>query len=193
MLVLQKNLQNVPIMSLQNGSKLGLAQDPIIDPRKLKIVAYHASGPRIHGASVLHTSDIREYGPMGFIVNNADSVMELDDTLVRLQEVIDFNFSLLGKTVVTQNKKKLGKVVDYAVDTESFFIQKIHVAQSVMKNFTSSNLIIARTQIVELNDKFIVVKSGSVQDSVGLAQVLNPFRKASQSLSPSPESMKHQS
>lgn len=187
MLVLQKNLQNVPIMSLQNGSKLGLAQDPIIDPRKLQIVAYHAGGPRIHGSSVLHTSDIREYGPMGFIVNNADSVMELDDTLVRLQEVINFNFALLGKAVVDEHKKKLGKVVDYAVDMESFFIQKIHVAQSVMKNLTSSNLIISRTQIVELNDKFIVVKSGAVHDSVGLTQILNPFRKASQSLSPSPE------
>lgn len=192
MLVLQKNLQNVPVMSLQNGGRLGLAQDPIIDPRKLQVVAYHAAGPRIHGASVLHTSDIREYGPMGFIVNNADSIMELDDTLVRLKEVMGFNFSLLNKAVIDQNKKKLGKVVDYAVETESFFIQKIHIGQSMMKNFTSSNLIISRTQIVELNDKFIVVKSGSVQDSVGLAQVLNPFRKASQPLAPSPESMKRQ-
>jgi uncharacterized protein YrrD len=186
MLLLQKNLENIPIMSLQNGRKLGLAQNPIIDPRKLQIVAYHANGPHIHKASVLHTADIREYGPLGFIVDSADSIMELDEDLIRLNEIIGFNFSLLGKQVVDENKSKLGKVIDYAVDIESFFIQKIHVAQSLVKNLTSSNLIIGRTQIVELNDKFIVVRSGSVHDQAGLMQALNPFRKAQSPLAPEP-------
>lgn len=184
MLVLHKKLENVPIMSLQNGSQLGLAQDPIIDPRKLQIVAYHANGPRIHRASVIHTADIREFGPLGFIVNNADSIMDLDEDLVRLQEVINFHFTLLGKQVVDENKHKLGKVVEYTVDLESFLIQKIHVGQSLLKNITSSNLIINRTQVVELNDKFIMVRSGSTHDPVGLMQAMNPFRKNQNALAP---------
>lgn len=188
MLILHKNIQNVPIMSLQNGSKLGLAQNPIIDPRKLQIIAYFASGPRIHAESVVHTADIREYGPLGFIVDNTDAIMELGEDLVRLHEVINFHFDLIGKQVIDENKRKLGKVVDYAVDIESFLIQKIHVGQSMMKNLTSSNLIIGRAQIVELNDKTIVVRSGANKDQVGLAQALNPFRKTQgSSLTPSPE------
>lgn len=164
-------------MSLQNGGKLGLAQQPIIDPRKLQIIAYYASGPRIHNTSVLHTADIREFGPLGFIVNGADSIMELDDNLVRLKQVIDIRFSLLGKMVIDEKKHRLGKVVEFAIETEGFFIQKIHVGQSVFKNLTSSNLIIHRSQIVELTDHHIVVKSGAVKDSVGLVQAMNPFRR----------------
>lgn len=188
MLVLYKNLENVPIMSLQNGGKLGLAQHPIIDPRKLQIIAYYASGPRIHSESVIHTSDIREYGPLGFIVNNADDIMEVSEDLVRLNEVIGFHFNLIGKMVIDEHKRKLGKVVDYAVDVDSFFIQKIHVGQSMFKNLTSSDLIINRAQIVEMNDRVIVVRSGAVQQQTGLTQVLNPFRKAQSPLTPSAES-----
>ncbi len=165
-------------MSLQSGSELGVAAEPIIDPRKLFIVAYYVSGPRILEQSVLHTQDVREFGPLGFIVDSADTVMTLDEDLVRLQEVIQLKFELLGKIVVDDTKKKLGKVVEYAVESEGFSIQKIHVSQSVMKNITSSNLIIHRTQIIEITDSKIIVKSGTIKEPVGLAQVLNPFRKS---------------
>lgn len=184
MLVLSTQLQNIQFMSLQNGGSLGIASEPIIDPRKLQVVAYHIAGPRIQKPSVVHTSDIREFGPLGFIVDGADSVMDLDEDLVRLQEVIKFNFSLIGKPVFDEQKKKLGKVLEYTLETDGFFVQKLHLSQSVIKNIKASNLIIHRSQIVEINDRKIVVRSGTVQEQVGLAQVLNPFRKSAQGLVP---------
>jgi uncharacterized protein YrrD len=185
MLLLNSQLKDVPVMSLQTGSALGTAQDPIIDPRKLQIIAYYVTGARIQTTSVLHTSDIREFGPLGFIVNGADSIMELDNDLIRLQEVINFKFTLLGKNVVDENKKRLGKVVEYTVESEGFTVQKLHVSQSLVKNFANSNLIIHRSQIVEITDHQIIVKSASVPQPMGLAQVMNPFRKqANQTLSP---------
>lgn len=185
MLLLNSQLTNVPVMSLQTGSALGTAQDPIIDPRKLQIIAYYVQGPRIQTTSVLHTSDIREFGPLGFIVNGADSIMELDDDLVRLQEVINFNFTLLGKYVIDENKKRLGKVIEYTIESEGFTIQKLHVSQSLVKNFSNSNIIIHRSQVIEITDHLIIVQSGSVPQSVGLAQIMNPFRKQpGQTLSP---------
>lgn len=171
-------------MSLQTGSSLGATTDPIIDPRRLQIVAYYLAGPRIQASSVLHTEDIREYGPLGFIVDGADSIMELDDDLIRLKEVINFKFTLLGKTVVDERKKRLGKVVEYTLESEGFTIQKLHVSQSVMKNLTSSNLIIHRSQIVEITDHLIIVRSATLPQAVGLVQALNPFRKSPQNLAP---------
>lgn len=178
MLLLNSQLKNVPIMSLQSGTELGTANDPIIDPRKLQIAAYYVAGPRIQTTSVLHTSDIREFGPLGFIVDSADSIMELDDDLIRLKEVIKLKFTLLGKMVVDERKKRLGKVGEYTLESDAFTVQKIHVSQSMIKNIASSNLIIHRSQIVELTDHLIVVRSGSVPETVGLAQVMNPFRKS---------------
>ncbi len=184
MLLLNTQLINTPVMSLQSGTSLGSVSEPIIDPRKLQVVALRVTGPRILEPSVLHTSDIRELGPLGFIVDGADSIMTLDEDLVRLQEVISLNFSLIGKLVVDDTKKRLGKVVEYTLESEGFTIQKIHVGQSVLKNITNSNLIIHRTQIVEITDREIIVRSATVQDRVGLGQALNPFRKSPSSLAP---------
>lgn len=180
MLVLNTQLQNTPIMSLQNGGQLGTTAEAIIDPRKLQVVAYYAVGTRIQESSVLHASDIREIGPLGIIVDSADNIMQLDEDLVRLQEVIDLKFEIIGLPVVDEQKQKLGKVIEYTLETEGFFIQKIHVSQSLLKNITNSNLIIHRTQIVELTDNYIVVKSSTVQEPLKLTQALNPFRKNQQ-------------
>lgn len=175
-------------MSLQSGSELGKIGQPIIDPRNLSIVAYYVSGPRIQTLSVLHVSDIREFGPLGFIVDSADNIMPLDTDLVRLQEVVSFNFTLLDKPVIDEQKKKLGKVTDYTFDFEQFSIQKIHVSQSVMKNFSNANLIIHRSQIVELTDKEVIVRSATIPVSTGLPQVLNPFRRPSSAMNQSEQS-----
>lgn len=178
MLMLNKSLRDVPVMSLQSGGQLGSTLEPILDPRKLQIHAFYVGGPRIHEESVLHASDIREIGPLGIIVNSADDIMPADDGLVRLKEITELNFQLIGKTVIDDTKKKIGKVAEYSVDSESFFVQKLHVTQSVMKNLTSTSVIIGRTQIIEITDTTIIVRSTSVPASTGLMQFINPFRKS---------------
>ena len=167
-------------MSLQNGGQLGATAQAIIDPRKLQIVAYYATGTRIQEPSVLHAVDIREIGPLGIIVDSADNIMTLDDDLVRLREVVELGFEIIGLAVVDEQKQKLGKVTEYTIETDGFYIQKIHVSQSLLKNITNTNLVIHRTQIVELNDNYIVVKSSTIQEPLKLTQALNPFRKNQQ-------------
>ncbi len=124
MLLLNEQVESVPIMSLQNGGQLGIATEPIIDPRKLQVIAFHVGGPRVNEPSVLHSIDIREIGQLGFIVDSADNIMVIDDSLVRLQEVLNFKFSLIGKTVIDDHKNKIGKVVEYSVESEGMFVQK---------------------------------------------------------------------
>lgn len=169
-------------MSLQTGGQLGSLMQAIIDPRSLQIMAYYVAGPRIHEESVLHTSDIREVGSLGAIVNDANDIMAVDTELVRLREVLSMQFSLIGKAVITDSKQRLGRVSDYAVDSESFKIMKLHVAQSIMRNLGNSALIIGRSQIVEITDEHIVVRSATVQQTTGLMQAINPFRRPKPSL-----------
>ena len=76
---------------------------------------------------------------------------------MRLKEVLDLSFDLIGKPVVTVGKQKVGKVSDYATETETMFVQKIYVAQSILKNFTGGSLSIDRTQINEITPKRIII------------------------------------
>ena len=183
MFVLSTRLLKVPVMSIQTGSPIAYTVEPIIDPRKLHIVAFYCEGSKLtEGANILHTNDIREVSDIGFIVNGSDDIMD-GDGLVRLQEIIDYNFELLGIPIYQDQGGKLGTVSDYIVETESFFISKLHVRRPLLKSFSTSELIIDRAQIIEVTNKRIVVKSAVVKEdqaTEATSQQItfnNPFRK----------------
>jgi uncharacterized protein YrrD len=180
MLVLSEKLLNMPVMSLQTGGRLATTTGVIIDPRKLHVVAYYCEGPMLETSpAVLHTSDIRELSNIGMIVNEAEDITGLDD-LVRLKEIIDFNFELPGIKVIDNHKTKLGKVQNYAVNTANFMVQKLYVQRPLFKSLNDSELVIDRSQIVEVTNDHIVVRAPSVEAreaKPARADFANPFRK----------------
>jgi sporulation protein YlmC with PRC-barrel domain len=175
MLVLKERLVAVPIMSLQTGSEIAQTVQPLIDPRQLTVVAFYCQGPRVDiNPAILHIDDIRESGSLGFIVDSADVLMSPQD-LVRLQQVISFNFSLEGKLVVEENGHKIGKVTNYTTDLRSFYITQLEVQPSVWKSWGTAHVLIGRTQIIEINDQKIVVRSATEPVVAPKKIVENPF------------------
>lgn len=156
----------------------------ILDPRRLNIVAFYCGGPLIDfSPAILHTTDIREFSSIGLIVDSADDIMPPDD-LVRLKEILDYDFNLVGMQVVEEGGHKLGKVGGYTIDSDSFYIVKLQVKPTLLQSFSSAELLIDRTQIREINDNRIVVRKATIKDKVKsnfapLQSIENPFRKAS--------------
>lgn len=180
MLVPIKRFIDTPILSLQTGSELAKTSKPIIDPRKLKIVALRVSGKNLDTVnSVLHPEDIREISDVGLIVDNSDRLMSTEG-LVRLQEVIDFKFELNGIRVEDEKGHKLGTVKDYVVDPDSFIIQQLYVQPPLMRSLSISVLTIRRTQITSINNQRIIVKSTAIKEEPVAETVkvpfVNPFR-----------------
>jgi sporulation protein YlmC with PRC-barrel domain len=110
---------------------------------------------------VLLAQEIRDIVPDGIVVNDHEAMSEPDE-LVRLKEIIALQFELLGKPVITNNRKRLGKVNDYAIDTASLYIQKLYVSQSIMKSLNGGQISIGRSQILEITHKKIVVQEPTV-------------------------------
>ena len=166
-------------MSLQTGAQLAVLEEPIIDPRKLTIVAFYVSGPRLEQTgSLLHVSDIRELSDIGAIVDGSDSLMSTEG-LVRLQEIIDFHFHLNGTKVVDEHGHNLGKVDGYAMEPETYSIQQIYTKPSLLRSFTAATNIIHRSQIVSVTNERIVVKSPTIVEEVkqrAEQAFSNPFR-----------------
>lgn len=159
-----KQFHNMDILSLQTGLKVGVLGDPIINPSNLRIVAFECTSRIDKKQLVVFIDDIRETGRRDIIVDSQDSMMPMDD-LVRLKELREINFQLPGKKVATEKKSTLGKVSDYTVDDQSYFIMKIYVRPTLTKSFISSNMIIDRQQIIEVTDKAIIVKDGSISET----------------------------
>lgn len=156
MLQLSASLLNKSVLSLRTGAPIATVTAPIFNPDNLKIEGFYCTDRFDKRQLILLYQDIRDILPKGYVVNDHDVLVEPED-LVRLKKVIELNFDLIGKQVVTLDKEKVGKVSDYATETETMFVQKIYVAQSILKNLTGGSLSIDRTQINEITPKRIII------------------------------------
>lgn len=161
MFILSSKITNIPIMSVRDGHKIGLAYGPIINPHNLHIDGFYAHSSHYRDTVVLQVEEIREVTPIGIIIDDHKDFAETDE-LVRLQPIIDINFVLLGKAVETDRGRKLGKVIDYSVEKESFFVAKMYVQRAAWRSLAPNTLLIDRKQVVEVNDKKIIVRDTTV-------------------------------
>lgn len=173
---------DAPIVSLQMEAAIARAGEPIVDPRQLKIVGFYVEEEGLKEPAVLHASDIREVSHLGLIVDDGEVIMPLDD-LVRLQEIIDFNFSLIGTQVVDERGKKYGKVEDYSLDPKSFYIQQLYTHQSILHSLSAMSNVIHRHQVISVTNERIVVSAPTVRSDAQERATLpfaNPFRSSGQ-------------
>ena len=183
MLLLGSRLIGTSVMSLQTGTKLAVTRLPIIDPANLKITAYEVDGAMlVEKPSFIRIADIRELSNIGMIVDSNDEFINLTD-VISIKKIYDLGFKLIGLDVIDEMKHKLGKIDDYVVDTDSFIIQKLSVRRGFFKSLSETGLLINRSQIIEINDKAIIVHAAAkklepIEPPKQLAY-LNPFRSQS--------------
>lgn len=156
MLQLSANLINKSVLSLRTGAPIATVMAAIFNPNNLKIEGFYCQDRFDKRELILLYQDIRDIMPKGYVVNDIDVLVEAEE-LVRLKDVIELNFELIGKQVETLSKQKVGKVSDYATEMETMFVQKVYVSQSILKNFTGGSLSIDRTQINEITPKRVII------------------------------------
>jgi uncharacterized protein YrrD len=158
MLQLSSTLLNKPVLSLRTGGPVAWVTAPIINPNRLNIEGFYVTDSVDRSQLILLYQDIREVSVQGYIVDDHDVLAQPAD-LVRLQNVLSFNYQLLNKPIETVDREKIGKVSDYAVETATMYVQKLYVSRSLWKSLTAGSLSIDRTQIVEVTNKRIIINN----------------------------------
>jgi len=189
MMLLGSTLTKAPVMGLQTGGEIAQTKTAIVDPATLAVVAYVVEGPLLEdGVWLLRIADVRELSDLGFIVDSTDEFIHPEDVL-KINEIYKLNFPLLEMPVIDERRTKLGKVIDFTLETGSFMVQQLTVRRPLLKSFNDTELLIHRSQIIEINDNAIVVHSEAKAPEPELHEVVgsyvNPFRKSD---SPAPES-----
>lgn len=156
MLKLNTTFLNKPVISLRTGHNIAITKEAIINPHNLKVEGFYCEIRNVKKPQILLHQDIREINRKGFVVNDHDSLSDHED-LIRLKEIIELDFNIIGKSVVTTSGEKIGKVTEYAADVESMFIQKIHISKPILKNLTGGHLIVDRSQVNEITPKKIII------------------------------------
>ena len=132
MLKLSESLVGRPVMSLRTGQPVARTMAAIFNPNNLKIEGFYCQDKFSNKELVLLYQDIRDVIPQGLVVNDHDVLAEPQE-LVRLKNVMDIGFELIGKQVVTTGKERLGKVTDYSTEVETMYVQKIYVSRGLLK------------------------------------------------------------
>jgi sporulation protein YlmC with PRC-barrel domain len=156
MLRLYETLPGTNIMSLRIGGPVAQLISPIINPNNLYIEGWYVNDNRSNERYILLSQDIRDVLPQGFVIDDIE-VFAQPDELVRLKEVIDLKFELLKLRVSSISGRNYGKVSDFALETQNFYVQKLYVAQSIVKNFGGGTLSIDRSQIIEITNRRVII------------------------------------
>lgn len=190
MLVIGSNLINYPVLSLHVGGLVSHTVEPIIDPESLSVIAYELDTREIddpEAGDILMIEDVREFTDDGLIINSTDNLVNRED-VIKLDKVMSLGFKLIGLKVVTKDGKKLGKVINYTLDSGSFSIFQLIVQRPFLDAIVDPELTINRSQIVEIDDNKITIKHDKQKVKLPKAgskefvpNYVNPFRKPSYS------------
>lgn len=184
MLLNSSRLIGCPVLSLHLGGPIGRVTSEVVDPNDLKIIALNVDGPQTgdgdHG-DILDVRSVREFSNIGMIIDSIDDLVSKGE-VIKFDEIMDLNFSVIGLAVKTKKGKKLGKIVDYTFDPESMQIMQFIVKRPMMKSLLDPELVIGRSQIKEVNDYELIVKDDEqkIQKESGkkdfVPNFVNPFR-----------------
>lgn len=183
MLYLSTKLSNIPLLSIRHAGRIGVVIEPIINPHNLHIDAFYCHSAHSSKRLILLDIFVRELTPRGLIINDHHDLSEANE-LVRLQPVIKLNFQLVNKPVLCGNKR-IGKVLEYAIEKDSLFIQKLYVQPPVWQSFSQDRLTIDRRSVTEITDAYVKVsgpEEKSTENSTVRAPLLAPDYSASTSL-----------
>jgi len=183
MLILGSRLINTPIMGLQTGTRLASTKLPVVDPSNLKILAYEVDGALLsEKPSFIRIADVRELSDVGLIIDSNDEFIGVND-VIKIKEIYELGFNLIDMNVTDESKRRLGKVYNYSLDTDNFIIQQLNVRQGIFKSLSDSELLINRSQIIEINNNEIIVKTTAQKlkplSKTSKMTYMNPFRSQS--------------
>ncbi len=182
MLVYNSQLIGTPVLSVQASGPIAQITNPIVNPDNLKILAFKLDGPIINTTNyILDVKSVREYSHLGMVIDDNDELVGPED-VVKIKEVLDLNFNLIGLKVETKKGTKLGHITDFTLTSEDFTIQQIVVKRPIVKAIIDPELIIHRREIVEITDYKVIVKDEEKVIKARAAKedfvpnFVNPFR-----------------
>jgi uncharacterized protein YrrD len=163
MYILANQLTDLPIMSLQTGQAIAMVKQPIINLDNLEVMAIECNVGRMRRhQGVILMRDIRQFATDCVIIDSFDEIEDPHE-IVRLREVMTHNFNPIDKMVVSASGQRLGRVEDYTINLKTCMLQKLYVHQSLMKSILFNNLVVDRTQIIDVNQQRFTVKDAEVR------------------------------
>ncbi len=128
-------------------------KDLIIDPETAKILAFVVN---INKKLIIAPLDILSWEE-SIKVHNGEVIIEATEVL-RIENVLNSQITVLNNKVYTKNGEYLGKVIDFSVDDQSYLLKSLYVAKGILGLLRYQSRIISYKDIIEIKKDKIIVK-----------------------------------
>lgn len=186
MLMLNSKIEKTPIMGLQTGSQLATTGEALVDPSNLQILAYYLENNSYSSEpQLVRVAELRELSRIGFIVDSGEDFIYHSD-VIRIQDLINLDFHLIGMKVIDENGNNLGKIADFTFSFLNFTVQQLIIKRPFLKSLNTPELTIYRNQIIMIDNEKITIKSETEKNSIEqedreqenfIPNYTNPFRE----------------
>jgi len=154
MILTYTKIINLPAMELKNQSRLGEVCDVAFNKTNFKISGFlvKTSGFSIlNKLMVISATDIVELSGEALLAKDKDALIEMNEA-IRIKESVGKGYSGIRQSVYTKSGKRLGKVTDFFVESDSL------IATKMVVNGMMSERLIPTNHIIEFKKNRIIIK-----------------------------------
>lgn len=153
MLIELSKLKGLPVGVLDESRKAGVVLGVVFDHSQAKVIGFLIKAGSFLGVQkVVSLSDVVAIDAGGLVINSSEDVLGKNE-IVRVGAILKKNAKLVGLRVYDKGKNFLGFLNNAVIETQTGDLVRIYVG------FLWRRLVFSRKQIVELNEKRIVVNA----------------------------------
>lgn len=144
------------IILFQEKVRIGKISDLIFDISSAKLLGFFVSQYNSKDIKVVSISDVKGFGNGLVMVNDMNSLSDVDD-IVKIKNAVIDNPEIIGSRVETESGQKLGKVANATINLTDYYLEKLYVDPGLSIKFLTNQLIITRNNIIKIKKKTIIV------------------------------------
>lgn len=149
-LILATDILRLPIAALGLQGRVGKVKDVLIDAERGIFEGVTVTVDWLAKPKFVAVADIFAIDERGITVKSPDDVVDLGEVL-RAKAIFESKFRMIGLAVVTQSGKRLGKITDLVISTQTGRVVKFYVGSFL------SDRVIPWEKVIKVERKKMIV------------------------------------
>lgn len=161
MLIEAKNILDLPIATIDEKAKIGLVKQIVVDKKNAKVLGFivHINSFLFGKNLFLSESDVLDIDSNGLTTQNKENLIDPQEVM-RVKKIIDERFNIFGLDAITKSKKRLGKISNFVIETQTLQIVKFYI------NTMFENKIINFDKVYKITKKEIIFEEDTERQMI---------------------------
>lgn len=157
--IASKDLEGLPVFSLEEGERLGQVKSLVIDAEKRAVIAITVGIRRMfQEEKVIPYFKIHHIGPEALLLSTSKD-LEKQANLPQMVKLINHPLHICGNRVMTEEGVTLGRVREFFADIKTGALTSLEMSGSILDGIWKGRATIPADQIIVFGADAIIVKN----------------------------------